>query len=86
MANKGKGKDKDKNKLCHHHRETSSSFSGTRCHHNMGSIRTLDSCNMTPMQWTLIGTRCEDCSWSVSSAIDLDIWQETAKDNWMSEE
>jgi len=45
MANKGKTKDK----LCHC-RKTSSSFSGTRCHHNMGSVRTLDSCNVTPMQ------------------------------------
>jgi len=60
MANKGKGKGKDKDKLCHDRRETSGSFSGTRCCHNMGSIRTLDSCNMTPMQWTLIETRHED--------------------------
>jgi len=58
MANKGK--DKDKDKLHHHRRETNGSFSGTRCCHNMGSIRTLDSCNVTPMQWMLIGTRRED--------------------------
>jgi len=77
---------KDKDKLRYHRRETSGSFSGTRCCHNMGSVRILDSCNVTPMQWTLIGTRCKDRPWSVSSAMDLDIWQETAKDNWMSEE
>jgi len=45
MANKGKGKDKDKH--CHCNRDISDSSSGTRCHHNMDSIRTLDSCNVT---------------------------------------
>ena len=32
----------------------------SRSSDNMGSIRTLDSCNMTPMQWMLIETRRKD--------------------------
>ena len=55
MANKGKTKDKDKH--CHRNRVISDNFSGTRHHHNMGSIRTLDSCNMTQMRWMLTGIR-----------------------------
>ena len=48
MANKGKAMDKDR--LHHCNKVTSNSFSGTRHHHNMGSVRTLDSRNITPMQ------------------------------------
>jgi len=59
MANKGKAMDKDR--LRCRNKVTSNSFSGTRHHHDIDSVRTLDSRNVTPMQWMLIGTRREDC-------------------------
>ena len=77
---------KDKDKLCHHCRETSGSFSETRRRHNMGSVRTLDSCNVTQMRWMLTGIRHEDRPWSVSNAIGQDIWPEIVENDWMSEE
>jgi len=57
MANKGKAKDKDKHRR--RNKDTSDSSSGTRRHHNMDSIRILDSRNVTQMRWTLTGIRHE---------------------------
>jgi len=59
MANKGKAMDKDR--LHHYNKVTSNSFSEMRHYHNMSSLRTLNSRNVTPIQWMLIGTRHEDC-------------------------
>jgi len=51
----------------HHNKDTSGSSSGTRRHHNMVSVRTLDNHNVTPMWWMLTEVRHEGRLWSASN-------------------